>query len=87
MKVTTVEQMRGMDRRAIAEFGVPDQILMENAGLSEVQMEVVCLVFLEGLPVSAAAARLSKNPGTVHHHLERALTKLATRAALLRIQP
>jgi RNA polymerase sigma factor (sigma-70 family) len=61
--------------------------LMENAGLSKLQLEVVCLVFLEGLPVSDAAARLSRNPGTVHHHLERALTKLATRAASLRIHP
>jgi RNA polymerase sigma factor (sigma-70 family) len=60
--------------------------LLEHAGLSKVQTEVVCLVFLEGLPVSAAATRLSRNPGTIHHHLERALTKMATRAATMRIQ-
>lgn len=34
MKVTTVEQMRAMDRAAIEEFGVPEQILMENAGIA-----------------------------------------------------
>jgi NAD(P)H-hydrate epimerase len=34
MKVSTVEQMRALDQRAISEYGVPDQILMENAGLA-----------------------------------------------------
>ncbi len=32
MKISTVSQMRNMDRRAIEEFGIPDVILMENAG-------------------------------------------------------
>ncbi len=32
MKVSSVLQMRNMDRRAIEEFGIPDTILMENAG-------------------------------------------------------
>lgn len=32
MKVATVEQMRELDRRAIAQHGIPDHILMENAG-------------------------------------------------------
>lgn len=34
MKITTVEQMRSMDRRAIEEFGIPEPILMENAGVA-----------------------------------------------------
>ena len=32
MKVSTVEQMRNLDRGAIEEFKTPDTILMENAG-------------------------------------------------------
>ena len=32
MKISSVSQMRNMDRRAIEEFGIPDAILMENAG-------------------------------------------------------
>ncbi len=32
MKVATVAQMRALDRRAVEEFGIPPEILMENAG-------------------------------------------------------
>ena len=32
MKVSTVSEMRAMDRRAIEEFGIVDELLMENAG-------------------------------------------------------
>ncbi len=34
MKVSTVEGMRRLDERAIREFGIPEQVLMENAGLA-----------------------------------------------------
>jgi hydroxyethylthiazole kinase-like uncharacterized protein yjeF len=32
MKVSTVEQMRAMDRAAIDDYGIPEELLMENAG-------------------------------------------------------
>lgn len=34
MKIATVEQMRRMDKRAIEELGIPELVLMENAGLA-----------------------------------------------------
>ena len=36
MKIATVEQMRSMDRHAIETLGIPEMILMENAGLAAV---------------------------------------------------
>ena len=38
MKVSSVAQMRQMDRRAIDEDGIPELLLMENAGLAAVQV-------------------------------------------------
>lgn len=32
MYVSTVRQMRDLDRRATSEYGIPDELLMENAG-------------------------------------------------------
>ncbi|MCC6458212.1 MAG: NAD(P)H-hydrate dehydratase [Caldilineaceae bacterium] len=40
MKVSSVAQMRGMDRKAIDEDGIPELLLMENAGLAAVQVIV-----------------------------------------------
>jgi len=34
MKIATVAQMRAMDQSAIEDFGIPETILMENAGLA-----------------------------------------------------
>ena len=34
MKIATVAQMRAMDQRAIEAFGIPETLLMENAGLA-----------------------------------------------------
>ena len=34
MKVVSAEQMRGIDRRTIEEFGIPGPVLMERAGLA-----------------------------------------------------
>jgi NAD(P)H-hydrate epimerase len=32
MKISTVSEMRALDKRAIEEFGIAEQLLMENAG-------------------------------------------------------
>ncbi|MFO7914722.1 MAG: NAD(P)H-hydrate dehydratase [Candidatus Krumholzibacteriales bacterium] len=34
MKISTTEQMRDLDRRAVEEYGISEQMLMENAGLA-----------------------------------------------------
>jgi len=34
MKITTVSQMRAMDREAVEKYGIPELMLMENAGLA-----------------------------------------------------
>ncbi len=34
MKISTVGQMREMDRTAIADLGIPEEVLMENAGIA-----------------------------------------------------
>ncbi len=38
MKVSTVEQMRGMDRHAMENLGISEEILMENAGRASFQV-------------------------------------------------
>ncbi|MDE0208190.1 MAG: bifunctional ADP-dependent NAD(P)H-hydrate dehydratase/NAD(P)H-hydrate epimerase, partial [Candidatus Tectomicrobia bacterium] len=32
MKVSSVAEMRALDRKAIEAFGIPEDVLMENAG-------------------------------------------------------
>jgi NAD(P)H-hydrate epimerase len=34
MKVSTVSEMRAMDKAAVTQFGIPEMLLMENAGLA-----------------------------------------------------
>lgn len=38
MKLATVEQMRGMDRHAIENLGIAEEVLMENAALASVAL-------------------------------------------------
>ena len=38
MKVSRVKEMQAMDRRAIQEFGIRDELLMENAGRAAFHM-------------------------------------------------
>lgn len=38
MKVSTAAQMRGLDRAAIEQYGIPELVLMENAGLAATQV-------------------------------------------------
>jgi NAD(P)H-hydrate epimerase len=38
MKVSSVEAMRGMDRLAIQNYGIPELLLMEHAGMAAVQV-------------------------------------------------
>ena len=46
MKVSNVIEMRAMDKAAIARFGIPEEILMENAG------EAVCSVIKKEIGIS-----------------------------------
>ena len=43
MKIATVSQMRSMDRQAVDQYGIPERLLMENAGLA------ACAAGAEGL--------------------------------------
>ena len=38
MKICTVQEMKSMDRYAINQLGIPEEILMENAGLSALRV-------------------------------------------------
>ncbi len=57
MKVATAEQMRGFDRRASEEFGVPSIVLMENAGRSVFETVRENLGSLEWKHVTVVAGR------------------------------
>ena len=39
MILTTSEESRLLDQRAMTEYGLPESVLMENAGASVVQLE------------------------------------------------
>jgi len=46
VEILTAEQMRAVDRRAVGHFGIPDLVLMENAGL---RMTDVLFAVIPGL--------------------------------------
>ncbi len=57
MKVATAEQMRGFDRRASEDFGVPSIVLMENAGRHVAEAVGDALGDLNGKHVTIVAGR------------------------------
>lgn len=77
MKVSTVEQMRQLDQSASDQFGIPELILMENAGLAACQVlqreiewhNKQCLVFCgvgnNGGDGFVIARKIHSNGGTV----------------------
>jgi len=57
MYVSTVQQMRELDRRAIEEYRIPDELLMENAG------EAVYYVILRQVGVKGRRFLVVSGPG------------------------
>ncbi len=45
MKISTVQEMRNLDKKATEQYGIPDDILMENAG------EAVCAAVLKNVGI------------------------------------
>jgi len=66
MKVVTTEQMRELDRRTIADFGVPGETLMERAGsgIADVVHDIARTSGFDGTPVRMFAGR-GNNGGDV----------------------
>ena len=54
MILTTSEESRLLDQRAMTEYGLPESVLMENAGASVVQL-MKDLGKMRGWSLSAAA--------------------------------
>ena len=59
------------------------QYLLDHTLLTNLQREVINMVYYRGMTITEVARTLSKNPGTIHRHHERALDKLARCAAQL----
>lgn len=57
LKVSTAEQMREFDRRAVEEFGVPSIVLMENAGRHVFDAVRDLLGSVEGRRITVVAGR------------------------------
>jgi hydroxyethylthiazole kinase-like uncharacterized protein yjeF len=76
MKVSRISEMRAMDRKAIEEFGIPEELLMENAGLAASQVLqkeleamgrtfiVICGVGNNGGDGLVVARKIHSNGGT-----------------------
>jgi RNA polymerase sigma factor (sigma-70 family) len=59
--------------------------LLRETELSPPQNQVIRMVYLGGKTITDVARELGKNPGTIQRHHDRALEKLASRAAHLRL--
>jgi RNA polymerase sigma-70 factor (ECF subfamily) len=59
--------------------------LLENTPLSSTQEQVIRMIYFQGMTMAEVARELSKNPGTIQRHHDRAIQKLAVRASALRI--
>ena len=57
--------------------------LLATTDLTPLQGRVIQMLYLDGKTISEAAGELSRNPGTVRQHHDRAIQKLAARAATL----
>ena len=57
MKVSNVSEMRAMDRAAMERFGIPEEILMENAG------QAVCSVIENEIGISDKKFLIFCGPG------------------------
>ncbi len=57
MKVSTAAQMRELDKKAVSEYGIPEELLMENAGTAAFQ------VILEAFGVEGMTFAVICGPG------------------------
>ena len=57
--------------------------LIENTQLTSIQQEVIKLMYFSSMTITEAARALSKNPGTILRHHERAIEKLSQKAGQL----
>ncbi|MFQ5840225.1 MAG: NAD(P)H-hydrate dehydratase, partial [Candidatus Methylomirabilales bacterium] len=57
MKVVTAQEMRELDRRAMAEYGIPSLLLMENAGAGAAREIAACFPDFHRLRVLVVAGK------------------------------
>lgn len=59
MILTTSEESRLLDQRAMTEYGLPESVLMENAGASVVQLMKEKISWEDARWLSSAAAEIT----------------------------
>lgn len=69
------------------EDGELVRYLLEKSPLTPLQERVIRMMYFEGRTVGEVAEALSRNPGTIHQHHDRAIRKLAAQAACLGVAP
>lgn len=79
MKISTVEEMRALDRAAMSRFGIPELLLMENAGLA------ACAAIEEAMPVKGRHILILCGVGNNGGDGLVVARKLHSRGALVRI--